>query len=34
LRGNAFVIVSEGAEAGAVFETGVGDYIYDLGAVL
>src|ERR1700756_3845404 len=34
LRGNAFVIVGEGAEAGAVFEAGIGDDVHDFGAVL
>ena len=34
LRGNAFVVVGERAEAGAVREPGVGDHVDDVGAVL
>ena len=33
LRGDAFVVVGEGAEAGAVFEAGIGDDVDDVRAV-
>ena len=33
LRGDAFVVVGEGAEAGAVLEARVGDHVDDVGAV-
>ena len=33
LGGDAFVVVGEGAEAGAVFEARVGDDVYDVRAV-
>ena len=34
LRGNAFVVVGEGAEAGAVLEARVGNHVDDVRAVL